>query len=334
MADLVFAIFIFGMIMSVLNEIQNIQEQLNNRIIGQEEIIEKIILAVLCNGNVLLEGNPGTGKTTTVKHLAGLIGADLGRIQFTPDLLPSDVVGSELYLTDESGKGRIEFSKGPVFNNLLLADEINRAPSKVQSALLEAMEERQVTVNGVTHKLPKLFMVLATQNPIEQDGTYPLPEAQLDRFIFKLILNYPNKDNEMKIMQLIRDNYNAPQIKSVSSEEIIFEARNEIQKITSSDAIDQYIVDIVDATRSSDKLPDDTRKYITMGLSTRTTLSLDIAAKAKAWLCGSEFVTPDHVRSIMKPVLRHRLYISYEAIADGVSADNIIDQIIDSVAVL
>ncbi|EPZ50794.1 ATPase, AAA family [Bacteriovorax sp. BAL6_X] len=320
--------------MSVINEFHNIQTQLNNRIIGQEEIVEKIILAVLCNGNVLLEGNPGTGKTTTVKHLASLIGANLGRIQFTPDLLPSDVVGSELYLTDESGKGHIEFSKGPVFNNLLLADEINRAPSKVQSALLEAMEERQVTVNGLTYKLPQLFMVLATQNPIEQDGTYPLPEAQLDRFIFKLILNYPSKENEMKIMQLIREQYQAPEVRSIINEETIFSARNEIQKIKTSPSIDQYIVDIVDATRSSNKLPIETQKYLSMGLSTRTSLSLDIAAKAKAWLSGSEFVNPDHIRSIIKPVLRHRLYISYEAIADGVSADNIIDQIIDSVAIL
>lgn len=315
--------------MSVLNKVIEIQNSLNARIIGQEDVIQNIILAVLCNGNVLLEGNPGTGKTTTIKNLASLLSANLGRIQFTPDLLPSDVTGGEVF---EDGK--IQFQRGPIFNNLVLADEINRSPAKVQSALLEAMEERHVTVNGKTYPLPELFMVLATQNPVEQEGTYPLPEAQLDRFIFKLLLEYPSKDNEKKIMELMRDNTSNSPLAPMSEENVIFSARKEIESIHSSEAIGQYIVDLVDITRSPEKISSDYGRYLKLGLSSRASLSLDKASKAFAWLSGSEFVSPEHVRAIIKPVLRHRLYLSFEAYTDGVSADNIIDHIMDSITVL
>ena len=225
----------------------------------------------------------------------------MGRVQFTPDLLPSDIVGSEVYLTDDTGKGSFEFSQGPIFNNLILADEINRSPAKFSPALLEAMEERQVTVSGKTYKLEKLFMVMATQNPIEQEGTYPLPEAQLDRFLFKLILKYPDKEAEKKVMLLVRDEEKGETIDAEKfSQDVIFKARDEIKTIFSSDAIDQYIVDLIEATRHPAEFSKDLSKWIEMGVSPRATICLDRASRAQAWLSGADHVEPDHVRSVFQ----------------------------------
>lgn len=321
--------------MSAREKILDIQNKLNASVIDQEDVVEKLLLTILCNGNALLEGVPGTGKTTTVKYLSRLIESTLGRVQFTPDLLPSDVTGSESYFTDDKGNGKLEFSKGPIFNNLILADEINRSPAKVQSALLEAMEERQVTVMGKTYKLPELFMVMATQNPIEQEGTYDLPEAQLDRFLFKLILGYPTKENEAIILKLVRENkFTKLDDLNAYPESIIFEARDEISKVHSSDSIIQYIVDLIDATRSPGKYSDELGRWISMGASPRASIGIDHSSRALAWLRGRTHVEPDDIRSVLFPVLRHRLYLSYEAQSENIDADKVIETIISSVEVL
>jgi MoxR-like ATPase len=266
-----------------------------------------------------------------VKTLAKNLAADLSRVQFTPDLLPSDVTGAEIYVQTEKG-GQFQFQKGPIFANLVLADEINRAPAKVQSALLEAMEERQVTVAGKTYKMPALFMVLATENPIEQEGSYPLPETQLDRFLMHAVVTYPNEETEGEIIKLNRDE-NAQAPKAATSEpaavpqQAIFDARAEIDKIFVSDLAQKYMVDAVFATRYPNRYGEPLSKWLQIGASPRGSLALDRCARVRAWIDGHEFVTPDHVRAVMHDCLRHWLILSYEALSQGVTADQAIDKI-------
>ncbi|MEH6593513.1 MAG: MoxR family ATPase [Halioglobus sp.] len=308
-------------------------EQMNQSVIGQQEVVQTLTLALLCSGNVLLEGLPGTAKTRSIKTLSRVLEANLGRIQFTPDLLPSDVTGNEIY-QDNHGKSELTFQPGPIFNELVLADEINRAPAKVQSALLEAMEERTVTVAGVTYPLPPLFMVLATQNPIEQEGTYPLPEAQMDRFLMKISVAYPDDKAELEIIRLLqREEGHNEQAYEKISQDHIFSAQKEIQAMRVAEAVEQYIVDLVIATRCPQRYGDKLSLWIDTGSSPRASIALHRASRAHAWLAGQDYVDPDNVRAVLHAILRHRLILTYDALADHVSSDQVIDEIINQVAV-
>ena len=308
-------------------------QQMAQSIIGQDEVVRTLALALLCNGNVLLEGLPGTAKTRSIKTLSQVLQASLGRIQFTPDLLPSDVTGNEIY-QDNHGKSELQFQPGPIFNELVLADEINRAPAKVQSALLEAMEERQITVAGKTYPLPALFMVLATQNPIEQEGTYPLPEAQMDRFMMKISVNYPNAEAELAIVRMLQtEESHQTAALEVIPQSHTFAARETIQKMKVSAAVEQYIVDLVMATRLPEKFGGKLAHWIEIGSSPRASIYLHRACRASAWLDDRDYVDPDDVRSVLHSIMRHRLILTYDALADGVTPDTIIDEIILQVAV-
>ncbi|MDX2350682.1 MAG: MoxR family ATPase [Porticoccus sp.] len=318
-----------------LDAVKSIQQSMEAAVIGQADVVEKIIIGLLCNANVLLEGLPGTAKTRSIKTLGKVLNAKLGRIQFTPDLLPSDVTGTEVYHAD-GGEDKLTFQPGPIFANLVLADEINRAPAKVQSALLEAMEERQVTVAGKTYTMPDLFMVLATQNPIEQEGTYPLPEAQMDRFLMKVSIDYPDDAAELGIIRLVRGE-DAP-VENIEMTPVeqshIFTAREQIQQLTISENIEKYIVALVMATRDPARYPQsDLQKWINIGSSPRASIGLDKAARAHAWLKGKDFVDPDDVRAVAKAVLGHRLILTYDALADGIDTHNVVDEILKQVAV-
>jgi MoxR-like ATPase len=316
-----------------LDAVHSMMQQMAQSVIGQEEVVRTLTLALLCNGNVLLEGLPGTAKTRSIKTLAQVLQAGLGRIQFTPDLLPSDVTGNEIY-QDNHGKSELQFQPGPIFNELVLADEINRAPAKVQSALLEAMEERQITVAGKTYALPPLFMVLATQNPIEQEGTYPLPEAQMDRFLMKIAVDYPQAEAELAIIRMLQAE-EAQQTAPLQMipQSHIFAGREMIQKMQVSAAVEQYIVDLVMATRLPEKFGDKLAHWIDTGSSPRASIALHRASRAAAWLDGRDYVDPDDVRSVVQPILRHRLIMTYDALADHVTPDDIIDEIVRQVAV-
>lgn len=315
--------------------IQQLKQQMQLSVLGQEHVVDSLIITMLANGNILLEGLPGTAKTRSIKTMSKVLQADLGRIQFTADLLPSDVTGTEIF-QEVGGKQLLSFQQGPVFNNLVLADEINRAPAKVQGALLEAMEEGQVTVAGKTHKLPELFMVLATQNPIEQEGTYPLPEAQMDRFLMKVNIDYPNDETELAVLRLVRGEEQASssvdQVKI--SQDIIFAARKDIYKMHVSESVEHYIVALVMATRRPEVYESELKNWIEVGSSPRATISLDKCSRSYAWLQGKDFVDPDDVRSVIHSVMRHRLILSYEAVADGITTDEVIDEIIKQVAVV
>lgn len=321
-------------------QIKKLQNAMNSAVLGQPEVVEKIIIALLCNGNLLLEGFPGTAKTRCVNVLADTLNAEMGRVQFTPDLLPSDITGTEVYHTQAEHE-KLVFQKGPIFANLVLADEVNRAPAKVQSALLEAMEERQVTVAGKTYHLPELFMVLATQNPIEQEGTYRLPEAQMDRFLMKIDVAYPDEATELNIMRLVRaEEKNAeandvdPNKRLVIDQQHLFAAREQVQDIFVSDNVERYMVALVLATRHPDRYPDSPlQSWLDIGSSPRATISLDKTARAYAWLQSKDFVDPDDVRAVAKAVLGHRLILSYEAAAEGISPADVIDELIRQVAV-
>ncbi|KAA1191776.1 MoxR family ATPase [Pseudohalioglobus sediminis] len=316
-----------------LNAVHSMMQQMSRSVIGQEEVVRTLTLALLCNGNVLLEGLPGTAKTRSIKTLSRVLQASLGRIQFTPDLLPSDVTGNEVY-QDNQGVSELIFQQGPIFNELVLADEINRAPAKVQAALLEAMEERQVTVAGKTYTLPELFMVLATQNPIEQEGTYPLPEAQMDRFLMKIAVNYPDTEAELAIVKMLQEEeaHQQEELTQISQQHI-FAAREVIGAMTIAEPVEQYIVDLVMATRQPDLFGDKLGAWIDTGSSPRATIALHRTSRASAWLEGRDHVTPEDVRSVLHAVMRHRLILSYDALADRISPDQVIDEIITQVAV-
>ncbi len=333
--------------MSARESILDLEKRMGQSIIGQHDVIRSILITLLCDGNLLLEGLPGLAKTRAIRSLSKHLEGEFRRIQFTPDLLPSDVTGTEMYYT-EGDKSGFHFRKGPLFGNLILVDEINRAPAKVQAALLEAMEERQITVAGTTYKLPQLFMTLATQNPVEQEGTYPLPEAQLDRFLMKIQVNYPDKPSEREMLSLVRgeqiEKYNSSgeEKKSASTQEsipqqTIFDSWKEITEIHISEAIETYIIDLIDATRFPANLggekSEQLASWIAVGASPRASISLERASRANAWLEGRDFVQPLDVQAIIHPVLRHRMMLTYKASADGMDADGIIDTLLSLVIV-
>ena len=321
--------------MSAHEKITELETRMRRSIIGQELVVERLLLTLLCNGNVLVEGLPGLAKTRAVKALARNLKSDFSRIQFTPDLLPADITGAEMYLGEDAAE-RFVFQPGPIFANIVLADEVNRAPAKVQAALLEAMEERQVTVAGATHPLPPLFMVMATQNPIEQEGTYPLPEAQMDRFLMHVSIEYPDDPSEKEVIRLVRKESSeggpAAPAEPVP-QEAVFTARTEIAAIAIPEAMEDYIVALVAATRRPAELDDDLARHIQVGVSPRGSLALDACSRAHAWYHGRDVVTPDDIRAVISDCFRHRIKPTFEAQADGVTNDEIIRRLVELVAV-
>jgi MoxR-like ATPase len=310
--------------------VDKINNELDNVIVGQKTMIERLLIALLSNGHILLEGVPGLAKTLAVKSLAATIQADFSRLQFTPDLLPADLIGTMIY---NQKKEEFAVRKGPVFANFILADEINRAPAKVQSALLEAMQERQVTIGDNTFKLPEPFLVLATMNPVEQEGTYPLPEAQVDRFMLKVVIDYPTREEEQAIIrQQIAPEKKQP--KAVLSKEEIVKARNIVHEVYLDEKIEKYIVDLVFATRyPAEYRLQKLQQMITFGGSPRASIALALAAKSYAFLQHRAFVIPDDVRAVAHDVLRHRIGLSFEAEAENISSSQIIDEVINVVQV-
>lgn len=309
-----------------------LKQSIENVIIGQKNLVESMLVSLLSGGHILLEGMPGIAKTRSAKALADGIHADFHRIQFTPDLLPSDLIGTEIYIHEKSD---FIFRRGPLFNNILLADEINRAPAKVQSALLEAMEEKQVTVGHESYRLPELYMVIATQNPIEQEGTYNLPEAQLDRFMMHVEVGYPSHDEELLIADLDershRQERSAPAVET-SVEEVLY-ARELVSKQHISDSLKRYIVSLVNATRYPEKYDGDLAKWIAYGVSPRATIALIRCSKALSWLRGDDYVSPSHIVAVAPQILRHRLIPSFESEAEGISRNAIIKKLLEVVAI-
>ena len=321
--------------MSSLESILSLKKHVQTHILGQEKLVDRLLIALLADGHLLVEGAPGLAKTKAIKVLSDGIESDFHRIQFTPDLLPADLTGTEVYRPQD---GTFVFQRGPLFHNLVLADEINRAPAKVQSALLEAMAERQITVGKVTYPLPELFLVMATQNPIEQEGTYPLPEAQLDRFLMHVSIGYPDAAAEKQILQLVREEAKA-EIETVTdsvekiSQQSIFDARSEVINVHMADSLEDYLLQLVLATRNPAAYGDDLANWSLYGASPRASIALDRCARAHAWLDQRDFVSPDDIQAIAFDVLRHRVILSYEAEADGVTPDSFIQEIISRVAV-
>ena len=313
---------------------QKLCTEIGKAVIGQDVVIERLLVALLANGHVLLEGMPGLAKTLLVKSLGAALGVQFERVQFTPDLLPSDVVGTMIFSPKE---GAFATHKGPIFANLVLADEINRAPAKVQSALLEAMQERQVTIGGGSHKLPRPFFVMATQNPVEQEGTYPLPEAQTDRFLFKLIVDYPSAKEEALMMEMWGQVTKQPEVKAVSSGEELLDLRNQVDAIHVSAAVQAYILALVRGSRElaaqSEGATAGTKRLLNFGASPRASLALFQASRALAWLRGSDYVSPSLVQEVFHDALRHRVGLTYEAEAEGLTSDKILDQVLTRTAV-
>ena len=316
--------------MSLHSTFHALKQQLSEQIIGQSHLLDRLLIALLADGHLLVEGAPGLAKTKAIKALADRLEGSFQRIQFTPDLLPADLTGSDIYRPET---GKFEFRSGPLFHNLVLADEINRAPAKVQSALLEAMAERQITVGGQSYALDQLFLVMATQNPIEQEGTYPLPEAQLDRFLLHVKIDYPDAESELAILRLARQEASQPNAPSQAlTQASLFQARAEVLKLYMADSVEQYIVQLIMATRRPDQYGE-LAQWLEYGGSPRATIALDRCARAHAWLQGKDFVAPEDVQAIAHDVLRHRLIISFKAEAEGIHMDQVIDHILAQVPV-
>lgn len=319
--------------MGLHSQFQSIRSYLQGRIIGQEKLIDRLLIALLSDGHLLVEGAPGLAKTKAIRELSSVVESNFQRIQFTPDLLPADVTGGDIYRPET---GSFSFQKGPLFHNLILADEINRAPAKVQSALLEAMAERQISVGNHTYPLPALFMVMATQNPIEQEGTYPLPEAQLDRFLMHVTVDYPDATAEKSILRLVRTESSSQHHSNAPSrlqEEDILAARETVLNIHMAEAIEEYIVQLVLATRKPQQYLPQLSQWLEYGISPRGTIALDRSSRAHAWLNGRDYVTPDDVQAVAPDCFRHRLLLSFEAEANGMSRDEITHQLLKAVPV-
>lgn len=314
----------------IKDKIIGLKNFLDSKIIGQEDLIKKLLITMLADGHALVEGAPGLAKTKAIKTLAECITAKYNRIQFTPDLLPSDITGSEIYVAQ---KGEFEFRKGPVFANLVLADEINRAPAKVQSALLEAMAERQVSVGGKRYLLPELFMVMATQNPIEHEGTYNLPEAQLDRFLMFIKIDQPDAAAERRILDLVRGEVAQTAQEQFAKLQIddILAARREVLGVHTSEAIEEYLVQLIVATRNPERYDNQLAGQVQYGASPRATIALDRCAKINAWLEGRDFVTPEDIHEVIFDILRHRIILTFEAQAEGVTTDEVISRLLSTV---
>ena len=321
--------------MSSYHAIQRLEQFVSSHIIGQHVLVERLLITLLADGHLLVEGAPGLAKTRAVKVLSQGIEGDFHRVQFTPDLLPADLTGTEIYRPQEAS---FTFQRGPLFHNFVLADEINRAPAKVQSALLEAMEERQITVGSFTYRLPELFLVMATQNPIEQEGTYPLPEAQLDRFLLRVNVHYPSADAERAILELNRTEArggvtNLSGARAFVTQQDIFAARQEVLNVYMAENLESYLVHLVLTTRMPQAYGDDLAKWLQYGASPRASISLDRCARARAWLAGRDYVAPEDIQTMAYDVLRHRIILTYEAEADGMTPDKLIGELISRIAV-
>jgi MoxR-like ATPase len=313
-------------------DLKSVRDHIASRIIGQQKFIDSMLTCLLSDGHLLVEGMPGLAKTTAVKALAESLEGDFHRIQFTPDLLPSDLIGTDIYRHE---RGEFEFRPGPLFHNILLADEVNRAPAKVQSALLEAMGEHQITVGQRTYPLPKLFMVLATQNPVEQEGTYTLPEAQLDRFLMQAVVTYPSRDEELKILELDSQHQKtsyAPPAKRLSQAEL-FAMRRDVANLYLDPKLHSYIVDLVQATRNPKVYDADLGRWCRFGASPRASIALARCARAKAWMNGDQFVAPHHIQAVAPEILRHRLLLTFEAEAEGITTDAFVNRLLNLVAI-
>jgi MoxR-like ATPase len=321
---------------SARDQLHRLQDFMNSRILGQRRLTSRMLVALLADGHILVEGPPGLAKTRAVKTLASGIEGEFQRIQFTPDLLPADLTGTDVYRPQDSS---FSFQQGPLFHHVIVADEINRAPAKVQSALLESMEERQITVGKTTYPLPELYFVMATQNPIEQEGTYPLPESQLDRFLLKVVIDYPQVDSEIQIMQKVRrEAMQDEQALSIPAslpvmQQTIFDLRREILDTYVSDAVEQYIAQLVDASRNPGAYSSGLESWIQYGASPRASLAFDRCARVLAWLDGRDYVSPEDVQQLAHEVFRHRLLLTYQAEADGLTVDDVIDELLNRVAV-
>ena len=321
--------------MSQHTAITQLKEYIGQHILGQSTLVDRLIIALLADGHLLVEGAPGLAKTRAIKVLSEAIDGNFHRVQFTPDLLPADLTGTEIYRPQD---GSFQFQKGPLFHNLILADEINRAPAKVQSALLEAMAERQITVGSVTYPLPELFLVMATQNPLEQEGTYPLPEAQLDRFLMHVFVDYPSAETEREILRLTRNEAklglsDPAKPTEVLSQSALFAARNEALDVYMSDELESYLLELVLATRNPGRYDEKLAGWLEYGASPRASMALDRCARAHAWLAGRDFVGPEDIQAMAHDVLRHRIILSFEAEAEGISKDQFINELIARIAV-